>query len=261
MSLSRAFTTRRHANKKSLDISSPTPQRSLTTKRSFAAGAIQRNKISAPVELISTTNMLTYNAPDLYPSAPNSATTRSSVEDSDFRSRSRSSTPPTSPDTSSIGSSPSTPEPNHLSCYFSAEGLKRPTEAVPIPQVPQIPQRALSHTKKSSMSLSSKRSMTQLSSAKNSIHTTRSSVNLFSAAQIETGVKEEHPFGNELAQVSELAEEFGVQENMQVIDAEEQYLISRGLFKFRAEDYMSEIHGLFLSTFGEQKPAMQTMWI
>jgi hypothetical protein len=73
---------------------------------------------------------------------------------------------------------------------------------------------------------------------------------------------EQHPFGKELAQVSELAEEYGIaSEKMEVIDEEEQELLSRGLFKFRAEDYMSEIHGLFLNAFGETRPSMATMWI
>jgi len=70
----------------------------------------------------------------------------------------------------------------------------------------------------------------------------------------------EHPFGSELARVSELAEEFGVREKVRIIDEEEKDLISRGLFKFQAEDYMSEIHGLFMSAFGD-KPAKAPMWI
>lgn len=79
------------------------------------------------------------------------------------------------------------------------------------------------------------------------------------ASNVETF---EHPFGNELAQVSELAEEYGIsQEKMAVVDEEEQELVSRGLFKFRAEDYMHEIHGLFMSAFSESRPAMATMWI
>jgi len=73
---------------------------------------------------------------------------------------------------------------------------------------------------------------------------------------------ENHPFGHELAQVSELAEEYGIPvQEMEVIDPEEQDLLSRGLFKFRAEDYMSEIHGLFQNAFGETKPSMGLMWI
>jgi hypothetical protein len=72
----------------------------------------------------------------------------------------------------------------------------------------------------------------------------------------------QHPFGNELAQVSELAEEYGIsKETLAVVDEEEQELISRGLFKFRAEDYMSEIQGLFMSAFGDTRPAMSSMWI
>jgi len=73
---------------------------------------------------------------------------------------------------------------------------------------------------------------------------------------------EPHPFFKELAQVSELAEEFGIsREKMAVVDEEEQELVSRGLFKFRAEDYISEIHGLFMSAFGDSRPTMSSMWI
>lgn len=73
---------------------------------------------------------------------------------------------------------------------------------------------------------------------------------------------QQHPFGNELAQVSELAEEYGIsKEKLAVVDEEEQELVSRGLFKFRAEDYMSEIQGLFMSAFGDTRPTMSSMWI
>ena len=74
-----------------------------------------------------------------------------------------------------------------------------------------------------------------------------------------------HPFGKELAQVSEIAEEYGLSERMANVDPEEQELASRGLFKFSAEDYMSEIQGYFASAFSDPKPkpkpAMSTMWI
>jgi len=86
----------------------------------------------------------------------------------------------------------------------------------------------------------------------------RSSLNMFST-NVET--MDAHPFGNELAQVSELAEEFGMTpQKMDILDAEEQELVSRGLFKFRAEDYMSEIHGLFQTAFCDTKPSV-AMWI
>jgi hypothetical protein len=70
---------------------------------------------------------------------------------------------------------------------------------------------------------------------------------------------ESHPFGLELAQVSELAEEYGIApQTIEVVDKEEQELLAQGLFKFRAEDYISEISGLFIAAFGENKPSM---WI
>ena len=74
----------------------------------------------------------------------------------------------------------------------------------------------------------------------------------------------EHPFGNELAQVSELAEEFGSskeQQKIPVLDPEEQELISLGLFKFAADDYMNELQGLFITAFGELPKQTTTLWI
>jgi len=73
----------------------------------------------------------------------------------------------------------------------------------------------------------------------------------------------QHPFGNELAKVSELVEDYGItKQNLAVVDEEEQDLISRGLFKFRAEDYMSEIQGFFQSAFSDARPVMaSSMWI
>lgn len=72
----------------------------------------------------------------------------------------------------------------------------------------------------------------------------------------------QHPFGNELAQVSELAEEYGIsKEKLVVVDEEEQELVSKGLLKFCAEEYMSEIQGLFLNAFGDARPTISSMWI
>ena len=82
------------------------------------------------------------------------------------------------------------------------------------------------------------------------------------SSHIDTVDHHSHPFGKELAQVSEIAEEYGIsKEKLAVVDEEEQELVSRGLFKFRAEDYISEIHGLFISAFGDSRPAMSSMWI
>lgn len=67
----------------------------------------------------------------------------------------------------------------------------------------------------------------------------RSSVDMFSG-----NPEPDHPFGAELAQVNELAEEISANEAT-VLDEEEQYLIDNGLCKFTVDDYLSEIQGYF----------------
>ncbi|KAH8803110.1 hypothetical protein F5884DRAFT_681992 [Xylogone sp. PMI_703] len=253
MSLARAFTKR---GAKKSDISAPSPQRSgLAPKHSFSVGNL-RSKISAPVELLSTTNMLSYNAPDLFPS-------NASANSDSESATTASSTPPTSPDTSSIEeSSPTTVEPNHLSGASTRQSASSSISSID-PSAPVVPQRAPSHTKKSHEVMSRKLSMSRMSAQKNSISTTRSSLLMFSS-NVDTIAEQQppHPFGNELAKVSEIAEEFGVKDKMQVIDQEEQEMISRGLFKFCAEDYIKEIQGLFVSAFQDAKPSRSAaMWI
>lgn len=293
--LSRAFTTRR-TNKPGSDGSPPIPKRSLTTKHS---DTIRQQKISHPVELISTTNMLSYSAPDIYPrsrsssnSSVESMTSGSSASDG---SPSSVATPITSPEASSNDSSPiaKMPDLNNLSCYFPATPAD--TDA------PKIPQRSPSHTKKNSEIIARKRSMSKMATPKSSISlssrtlssstnyfqapmspgrasthkssishksslshkssiSTRSSINMFSSHPESA----EHPFGNELAQVSELAEEFGSskeQQKIPILDPEEQELISLGLFKFAADDYMDELQGLFITAFGELPKQPTTLWI
>jgi len=103
--------------------------------------------------------------------------------------------------------------------------------------------------------------MSRMSSSKNSVTSfARESINIFGASVESASGPESHPFGNELAQVTELAEEYGLQGNVQIIDEEERELISKGLFKFDAEDYMSEIESFFTAAFCEPAP-MRTMWI
>jgi hypothetical protein len=76
-----------------------------------------------------------------------------------------------------------------------------------------------------------------------------------------------HPFGHELAQVSELAEEFSLATKAEIsaaskaMQAEEQELRSRGLLKYSADDYMSDIRGLANLIFGEAQHSMSPVWI
>jgi hypothetical protein len=125
-----------------------------------------------------------------------------------------------------------------------------------------IPKRAPSHNKKDSLARSASR---MSSKTTRTTSTARSSLNMFAANPdtIELPLPPtQHPFGNELAQVTEIAEEYGIsKEILAVVDEEEQELVSRGLFKFRAEEYMSEIQGLFMNAFGDPRPSMASMWI
>jgi hypothetical protein len=189
------------------------------------------------------------------------------------------------------------PEPNHLSCYFTA-----PTQqTTPSTQeAPIIPKRSPSHTKKASfenlankharfsnqsnktvstkasftLSRSSSTSTTATSVSSNSYSQKSPMPKILSATPVSPspsaprfrrpmdGVESQHPFGQELAKVSELAEELGVKDKLQDVDEEEEQLIANGLLKFKAEDYLAEIHELLSALMKpESASAQQTVWI
>lgn len=273
MSLSRAFTTRRLRGGSDLGDGAKMPQRSNTTKLPHNF----RNKISAPVELLHTTNMLSYNAPDIPRPSRSNSTTSKSGSDADSQTTADT-TPPTSPDVSS------TPEPNHLSCYFKTAGSTTPTSPAEV-EPPAIPKRSPSHTKKNSYdAIARQRSVSRMSrDSDQSVSTkvgqtfsrppstsTRASSASHASASLaqkqattppppppsastafsQLQAKESHPFGQELAQVTELAEEYS--SRLETIDEEQQYLDNRGLKKFSPDDYLSSIHGLTAMFFPER---------
>jgi hypothetical protein len=68
-----------------------------------------------------------------------------------------------------------------------------------------------------------------------------------------------HPFGKELEQVNEVAEEFG---GMQMVwDEDERILQKKGLMKFTVEDYISEIESLLKGFVGEESHREAAGWI
>lgn len=251
MDLARAFTKR---NKRP-EISMPSPIRAGSMRKHD--GPIQRSAISAPLELLSTTNVLAFNAPNIYGSSSSSLS-----DDSDsFLTYSHSSRG-TTPDTSSIGSAPSPVEPNHLSTYFQAPGRNSSSAGShrfsTDTDVPAIPSRALSHTKKSHEAVARQRSVSRQTPPPTVIHTTantRDTLDIFSSK-----VDANHPFGAELEKVNELAEEMGAR-NVMILDEEEQYLMSQGLLKFGVEEYMDEIQGLFGGSFGNPFNPFSAGWI
>ncbi|KAL6869812.1 hypothetical protein ACO1O0_001143 [Amphichorda felina] len=295
MSLSRAFTTRRVKGNNDLGDSAKVPHRSNTLHKPSSQQPL-RHKISAPVQLVHTTNMLSYNAPDIVPPRPsrtNLATAKTTSDESDSM-RTNESTPPTSPDDEPHDEL-RIPQPNHLSTYFMAPGS---TIAGPPADAPAIPKRSPSHTKKisydimgrkgsvSRMSKESDQSNHSLTfSRSSSTSTTASSTAPTTApytvkrappmpqsvpkmapipqSQRPPAKVDTNPFGAELAQVTELAEEFSNKGRLDVVDEDEQYLRSRGLSKLSADDYLNDVHAL-MATFWPQpthsKPATP-LWI
>ncbi|KAK4218696.1 hypothetical protein QBC37DRAFT_176918 [Rhypophila decipiens] len=311
MSISRAFTTRRVKQSLMAAEGESIPSRSNTTKDSFRS---IRHKISAPVELIHTTNMLSYNAPDIYPkTASSTSSSHRSDDDMSDGAPTTVSSPPTSPD---VESAPPpqrsfSPEPNHLSCYFTppAQALSPTKESAAEP--PAIPQRALSHTKKSYDPLVRQRSNSRMSEQSHRTVSTKASFTFSRSSSTSTSTaatshnstppphhnakvsttsfsspppsvtlpptpttsqlnqsnlhrkefsQSQHPFGPELAQVTEIAEEYGIKEKLNQLDAEEKEMRAKGLCKFSAADYLSEIQGL-RTILGSVKPVTTAMWI
>jgi ribosomal protein L32 len=275
MSLARAVTKRM----KRSEVPSP-PNRSQSVKNPTTH--IDRAKISLPVALVSTTNMLSYNAPDIATMrhvSSSTASTHSSADDSDHSAsttRSRASTVGSRDtaltDSSSVESSPTSPAPNHLSGYFpptgkqlrksvSSTSLHRVKEET-VETIPAIPQRALSHSKRAHERLAAKRSLQTINSrgSTGSLRHSRehrSSVDMFSA----TIVEETHPFGRELEQLNEIVEEFGGVVRDAETEADLTVMRSRNLAAFCAADYLSDIRPLFSSRFGIPQQAPPMAWI
>ncbi|KAL9604827.1 MAG: hypothetical protein Q9219_000275 [cf. Caloplaca sp. 3 TL-2023] len=222
-------------------------------------GHVDHSVISAPIELLSTTNVLALNAPDLHTSFANSpfSSASSSVDDSDVSLTFSASSRSTSPETSSVESSPSPVEPNHLTSYFESPGSPFSIESSKV-SIPAVPSRAKSHTKITHQAAARRRSNSKTTQPPVAIHSpvlpARSSIDMFSG-----NPEPDHPFGAELAQVHELAEEISANEAT-VLDQEEQYLIDNGLCKFSVDDYLSEIQDFF-GVHGSPYGPFSTAWI
>lgn len=124
MALARAFTKKdRTGSPKDTSAPMPTPS-FLRPKPKHPGGGSIRNKISGPTALISSTNQLAYNAPDLFPKGGKSpliittTTPASPVDEAEVPDLSHSTS--ATPDSSTRGSTPTSEavEPNHLSGYF-----------------------------------------------------------------------------------------------------------------------------------------------
>ena len=74
-------------------------------------------------------------------------------------------------------------------------------------------------------------------------------------------VEPNHPFGKELDQLMEVAEEFnGAVRNIE-LDEDYTFMQSNGLRRFDASDYMLEISGLYPFRFEEHIAVVEPTWI
>ncbi|KAL1633185.1 hypothetical protein SLS56_003048 [Neofusicoccum ribis] len=177
--ISRSLTTRRAKKPEKVTTA---PSRAFSMKKS-SNPSINRVQISGPVNLISTTNMLSYNAPDIagmdiaamrQASAGSHSTSHS--EESD-RSSTSSNSRGVSTDASSLDSLPTSPETNHLTGFFDSAKTAAPERS----HTPRSAANSVSHSSKSSRpsmeqvkrSLESKRSMDNMQS-KRSLDSKRS---------------------------------------------------------------------------------------
>ena len=245
MELARALTQRK---KQGGDVSSTGPTRATSMKSKY--GTVRRSAISSPLELVSTTNPLVYSAPNIYGSSDESDTSIT------LSGSSRATTPETE------ASSPV--EPNHLSIYFSSTRSMstRRSKDSSDNESPLIPQRMPSHTKKSHQAAAArKRAESQtFQRPPNNIHDIAPTVNHAASDALAGKPDYQHPFGAELAQVNEVAKGFGAQ-NMMVMDEEEQYLMTHGLCKFGADDYIDEVQGLFGGIYNNPFSSFSHAWI
>ncbi|KAL8734146.1 MAG: hypothetical protein Q9166_001631 [cf. Caloplaca sp. 2 TL-2023] len=258
MDLARNF-TRRH---KRPEVTHLSPNRATSIRK--LDGCIDHSVISPPIELLSTTNVLALNAPDLHTSLANTSfsSTSSSADESDVSLTFSTSSRSTSPETESVGSSLSPIEPNHLTSYFESPG-RHISGASSEVSIPAVPSRAKSHTKQTHQAAARERSSSRTTLPPVTIHSpitpvmpARSSIDMFSG-----NPEADHPFGAELAQVHEFAEEISANE-VTVLDEEEQYLIDNGLCKYGVNDYLDEIQGYYgVGAFGNPYSPFNASWI
>ena len=230
--------------------------------------SVSKHQISAPVVLLSTTNMLSYTAPSL----------RTSLSQGSISSGSSSSGSPTlrsplSPSFADDAVRCDLPLPtNHLSAYFASPDQLPPSRSQSTRDAPKASLAAGRRPRHPSMPpppTSSAQPPRELHSAArasghhqyhhhNHNHSHHSHHHQQQQHQQHSPLPLQHPFGAELAQVAEMTEEIA---GLSVSDAEEQFMRSRGLQRFRASDYEQEIWLGMGGVFEDQLPSFGAGWI
>ena len=266
MSFSRAFSTRRQ--KPDIEISAPIVVGRAASQR--GGKPVYRQQISSPLALVSTSNAQVAKANNIAGTSPIeirhvSSGSTSSSDESEASHGSSVHTLETVTDASSVDESPirTEPEPNHLTSYFkpSVDTHKHSNSQSPsIASHPSldmnVPHRAASHSKKAHEGVHRKNSIRRMLSPPPSrdrdvARTSTEILNLGRTGFVEA--PKDNPFGNELAQLDAVAEEFGQVVRSAEADADTVYMESHGLACFSASDYMFEIQSLIHEMFSEER--------
>lgn len=157
------------------------------------------------------------------------------------------------------------PEPNHLSCYFKPAvdtHARSPSQsprnsARPSLETPSVPQREPSHSKKAHETLHRKRSVQRMFSPPPTAREHRRSPTQESFVE----APKEGPFGRELAQLDEVAEEFGHVVRDAETEADFASMKKHDLAYYAASDYLSEIQSMIYSTFEDEPTGGRAGWI
>lgn len=276
--LTRAFSNTRPPKSPTIDNS---PQARLQKAISMRQQRVMRQpstiQISAPV-LLSTTNVQTLNAPDVATAhrlrkaesklSISSHSSKASDKDSDTSSVPSRSRGDSITDNSSVGSAPSSPKPGDSpSHYFASKSPSPPRKAKSSVDLqaqarnqeplPPLPTRAPTHSKVAHQQLAKKRSLQTLNapgikpvwqSPPRSVpeedetnRETRLSADIFRSHQTNN----RHPFGKELEQVDEVAEDFERAMRDAARQQDEEVMQSRGLKRFCADDYLRDLSPIF----------------
>ena len=223
MELARAFTKR---SKRPEGLYGG-PTRTFSTRKHD--GTVNHNFISSPVRLLSATNALAYDAPALHPAS-----------DSESQMSSLPSSRDTTPDTSSIECAPSPIEENHLTNFFRNPGP---------PLSPKTSVRRSNSSADGSFAARMRSSLQKSHTISSQDRDATSATPAVPDAVMSQDkfTENNHPFGAELAKVAELAEEIGGS-NALIRDEDERYLVSCGLQKWTAHDYVDDLASYFGNT-------------
>lgn len=276
MGFSRAFSTKRKDPE--IEISAPIQLGRAASQR--GGRPVYRQQISSPMALVSTSNAQVVKAHNIAGTSPIeirhvSSGSTSSSDESDASHSSSVRSIETITDASSIDESPirTEPEPNHLTSYFrpSVDTTRKHSKQSPSmssrPSFDQtVPARAPSHSKKAHEGVHRKRSIQRMLSPPPTSRERVPSQEMFNpnrAAVVEAtqsvfveAPREKpliNPFGNELAQLDAVAEEFGQVVRNAEADADAVYMEAHGLACFSASDYMFEIQSLIHDMFAEER--------